>query len=578
MRDSTHRCVGIMSENMQDHGQGVSKTERSIPFKETLTVEFKSDKVKYSDKNLFEDVVAFANTEGGDLYLGVEDDGTITGLHPDHHNPTALSAYIANNTVPPVSVRCEVIESGLPVLRISVPKSCGNIVATRPGKILRRRMKIDNTPENVPLYPTEIATRLSDLRLLDSTAMIVSEGTLSDIDPLEVERLRRLILAYDGDKSLLELDDGEMLKALGFTREQNGIIYPTVAGILVVGKAASIKKFVPTGQSSFQVLEGTSVRVNEDYVLPVPASVEKIMAHADAWNPEEEIEAGLFRMPASAFDKRALREAIVNAFCHRDYSVLGRVRVAVEDEGLTVANPGGFIEGVSVQNLLTAEPHGRNQLLADALKRVGLAEKTGRGIDRIFEGSLIYGRRLPDYSNSTPVSVSLFIPRSKPDARLARLISDEQNRLGRPLPVSMLLVLNMLRDMPRSDAKQIARAAGLSESVVQTVLDKAVENGSAESYGNGNARTYVLSYMYYGDRTKGVGSVRRKDIEEAHYPEMIIDLAKNNAFVARADVADLLHISDGKAYLLLKDLVRRNVLEPVNKGRYAKYKLKEVKE
>jgi len=63
---------------------------------------------------------------------------------------------------------------------------------------------------------------------------------------------------------------------------------------------------------------------------------------------------------------------------------------------------------------LTAEPHGRNQLLADALKRVGLAEKTGRGIDRIFEGSLIYGRSLPDYSNTTSTVVSLFIPRSKP--------------------------------------------------------------------------------------------------------------------------------------------------------------------
>lgn len=55
---------------------------RLVPTKETLTVEFKSDRKKYSDANLFEDVVAFANTEGGDLYLGIEDDGYITGVHP----------------------------------------------------------------------------------------------------------------------------------------------------------------------------------------------------------------------------------------------------------------------------------------------------------------------------------------------------------------------------------------------------------------------------------------------------------------------------------------------------------------
>ena len=349
---------------------------RMIPLRETLTVEFKSDTKKYGDADLFEDVVAFANTDGGDLYLGVEDDGTITGVHKDHSNPITLGAYIANNTVPPISARTEIIDEEHPVLKISVPKSYGGIVATRAGKMLRRRMKSDNTPENVPMYPNEIATRLSDLRLLDYSAMMVFDGTLSDIDPLEIERLKKIILSYDGDKTLLELEEEELLKALGFVREQNGVLYPTVAGLLMAGRVLSIKRFVPTAQASFQVLEGTRVRVNEDYVLPILACVEKIAAHMEAWNPETEIEMGLFRMPAPEFDRRAFREAVINAFSHRDYSKMGRVRVAVTEEGLTIANPGGLIEGVTVQNQLTAEPHGRNQLLADALKRVGLAERT----------------------------------------------------------------------------------------------------------------------------------------------------------------------------------------------------------
>lgn len=86
--------------------------------------------------------------------------------------------------------------------------------------------------------------------------MVVLDGSLADIDPLEVERLRRIVLAYKGDKALLELNDGELLKALGFTREQNGVVYPTIAGILMVGRVPSIKKHIPTGISSFQVLEG----------------------------------------------------------------------------------------------------------------------------------------------------------------------------------------------------------------------------------------------------------------------------------------------------------------------------------
>lgn len=546
---------------------------RLVPTKETLTVEFKSDRKKYSDANLFEDVVAFANTEGGDLYLGIEDDGHITGVHADHANPIMLSAYIANNTVPPISIRAEIIEEEAPVLKISVPKSSGGIVATASGKILRRRIKMDNTPENVPMYPTEIASRLSDLRLLDYSAMIVLEASISDFDPLEIERLRKIILAYDGDKSLLELSNEELLKALGFTREQNGIDYPTITGLLVIGKSSAIERFVPTNSASFQVLEGTSVRVNEDYKTPVLASIEKLMSHLEVWNPEQELEIGLFRMPAPEFNTRAIREGIVNAFSHRDYSKMGRVRVAISDEGLTIANPGGFIEGVTIDNLLTAEPHGRNQLLADALKRVGLAEKTGRGIDRIYEGSLIYGRTPPDYSATTSATVTLFIPRCKPDLQFARLIANEQSRLGRPLPINTLLVLNALKDMPRSDVKQLSSVLRLSETMVKTILDKAIDHGLVEAFGGGRGRNYAIAHQLYYDK-KNTGYVLQKDIDQTRYLELITTLAQSNEFISRADIVNLLHVTDAQAYALLKKLVNQEVLLPVNKGRYAKYRLK----
>ena len=547
---------------------------RLIPEHESLVVEFKSDLTKYPDSDIFEAVVAFANTEGGELFLGVEDDGTITGVNNAHKNPITLSAFIANNTVPPVSIRAEIVEDEQPVLQISVPKAFGGIVATASGKILRRRIKGDGKPENIPMYPTEIATRMSDLRLLDYSALAVIEATIDVFDPLEIERLRKTVLAYDGDKLLLELNDTDLLKALGFVREQGKSIIPTIAGILMLGKESAIRRFVPTSAAAFQVLEGTVVRMNEDMVLPILATIEKLIQYLDAWNPEHELELGLFRMPAPDFNKRALREAIVNAFSHRDYTKLGRVRVAITDEGLTVANPGGFIEGISIDNLLTAEPHGRNPLLADAMKRVGLAEKTGRGIDRIYEGSLIYGRLLPDYSASTNVSVSLFIPRSSPNPQIAKLVSDEQNRLGRPLPINTLLILNVLKDIPRSDVHQISEATKLSETIVKTVLEKSMESGLVEAYGNGRSRNYMLSHTVYADRRNTIGYVRQADIDETRYSELIIQLAKTNDYISRSDVVQLLHVSENKAYQLLRKLVDRDILVRVNSGHYAKYRIK----
>lgn len=549
---------------------------RIIPTEESISIEFKSDLKPLSNNDIFEAVVAFSNTEGGDLYLGVEDNGNITGVHRDHENPTTLSAFIANNTVPPVSVRAEIIEDEKPVLKISVPRNPYNIVATSSGRILRRRIKADGTPENVPMFPTEMATRLSDLRLLDYSTLTVREATVEDFDSIEIDRLKRDILSYDGDKAVLELTDIDLFKALGFVKEENDECIPTVSGLLMIGKIESIKRFIPTHSVSFQVLEGTNVRINEDFVLPILASVAKLNSYLEAWNPETEIEMGLYRISVPDFNKRAIREAIINAFSHRDYSKMGRIRIAINDEGLTIANPGGFIEGVSINNLLTAEPHGRNPELANILKRVGLAEKTGRGIDRIFEGSLLYGRLLPDYSLSTNVTVNLFIPRSAPDMQIAKIISDEQHRLGRTLPLNTLLVLNLLKDMPRAEAHQLAEELNLSDTIVRNILDKAIESGIVEGYGSGRGRTYILSKKLYKTKDKTIGYVRQMDIDEARYLELVMNLAKEHDFIARADVVQLLHINKNQAYRILKKLVENNSLEPVNSGRYAKYRAKKI--
>lgn len=542
-----------------------------LPKKETLTIEFKSDRNKLQNSDIFDAVVAFANTEGGDLYLGIEDSGEVTGVHKDHKNHTTLAAFIANNTLPPVSVRAEIIEDIHPVLKISVPKSYNGIVATISGKVLRRRIKADGTPENVPMYPAEFASRLSELRMIDYSAMPVLECSIDDFDPLEIEHLRNVILSYNGERSLLDLSDEDLFKALGLVRDFNGQLVPTITGLLLIGRIDALKCHIPTHTSSFQVLSGTDVKVNDDMCLPLLSTIDKINTYMDAWNPEQEIEMGLFRISVPDFNKRAFREALVNAFSHRDYSKMGRVRVAINDDGLTIANPGGFIEGVSIKNLLTAEPHGRNPQLADALKRIGLAEKTGRGIDRIYEGSLLYGNPLPDYSNSTPVTVSLFIPRSKPDPQIAKLVSSEQNRLGRPLSLNSLLVLNVLKDMPRSNLTDLAEAVNLSEIATKAILDTSIECGIVDIYGSGRNRTYILSPKVYSTKAKRIGYVRQVDIDETRYPELIINLAKTNEFISRADVVQLLHVDNNKAYRLLKSLVDQGVLEPINKGRYAKY-------
>lgn len=547
---------------------------RMIPKKESLTIEFKSDIDCFDEKELVSEIVGMTNTEGGVLYLGVEDNGNITGVHKKHKDPNGAMALIANKTVPSLSVRAEIIEEeGIEVLQIQIPMS-KTIIATSDGRIQRRRLKPDGSPENVPMYPYEIPGRLSSLSQLDYSAQILLGATMDDLDGNERDRLRNIIKYRKGDKTLLELTDEELDKALQLVKEEAGVLYPTVTGMLLLGKEGRIAELLPTAKAVFQVLEGTKVRKNEQTSKPLLATFEMFEEYMKAWNPEREMEYGLFRVPIPEFSEAAYREGLVNAFCHRDYTVIQAVRVAIEDEGLTISSPGGFIEGVNLKNLLTVEPHGRNPVLADALKRIGLAEKTGRGIDRIFEGSIVFGRPLPDYSETTSTYVKLFIQRAEPDLAFTKMISNEENRLGRSLPINSLLILSALQSQRRLTIAEIAEVTNIGEIRAKAVVEKLVEAGLVDASGNNKARFYILSSKVYKEQDNIVGYVRQTGIDAVKYEAWIMELIqKQGGKITRDNVVELLNVSPSQAYRLLKKVADKGRIKLVGNGRMAYYEL-----
>ncbi|MEE0879715.1 MAG: putative DNA binding domain-containing protein [Treponemataceae bacterium] len=553
---------------------------RTIPKKEDLFTEFKSDtkeKNGLPDSELIDAIVGMTNAEGGILYLGVEDDGEITGLTKQHKDAIGVMALIANSTVPTVSTRAEIItENKKDILRIEVPKA-RTVTATSRGKTLRRRLKFDGSPEVVPLFPYEITSRLSELSLLDFSAQPLEGATDDDLDNLEFERLRNIIKNNIGsDKSLLELNQEDFYKALHFVVEENGKIIPTVTGLLFLGKTESLKRLIPTYRASFQVLSGTNVKINETSNEPLVKIFEKFYTYFQAWNPEKEMEYGLFRIPVPEFTPGAFREGLLNAFCHRDYTQLGQVRVLIDDEGLTISSQGGFIEGVNSENLIFVEPHGRNPCLSDVLKRVGLAEKTGRGIDRIYEGSILYGRPWPDYSESTSSIVKLFVSRANPDMQFTKMIADEQNRRNQPLSINALMILSTIRNERRVTAERLSEVIHLNKSRTSSTIENLVEAGLVEAIGNGVNRSYILSAKVYKQNNESVKYVRQTDIDAVRYPELIIKLAKQqDGVITKEDVAELLKITDVQAYLQIKKLLTEGKLVPNQKGKYANYKLKD---
>lgn len=549
---------------------------RSIPMKETLEIEFKSDVKSYPDHALVEEIVGMTNTVGGVLFLGVEDDGTITGIQKKHKDAVGVTALIANSTVPPISVRAEVIKEEKEVLKIEIPRSRG-VVSTSSGKILRRRLKLDGSPEVIPMYSYEIPSRLSELGLLDFSAQPLAGAVLEDLDPNQRIRLRRIIQnRQGGEKALLTLPDDELDIALRLVTEVAGKYVPTMTGMLLIGKEERIAELMPTARSTFQVLEGTAVRINEDSSKPLLELFENYETYLKAWNPERETEYGFFRIPIPEFDWAAYREGLVNAFCHRDYTMLGSVRVLIDDEGMSISNPGGFIDGVNLKNLLTVEPHGRNPALADAMKRIGLAEKTGRGIDRIYEGSIIFGRPWPDYTESTSRTVKLFIQRAKANLPFAKLIADEQKRQQKPLSIYTLMILSLLNGERRCSLDRIIEVTNLSENKVRAAVENMIETGLLEASGNGKNRSFIFGKQIYQEANESIKYVRQTDIDSIRRPELIMKLAKTQqGIITKQDVIDLFKISPAQAYSLLKQLKNENKIKLLNGGKYARYRIVE---
>ena len=548
-----------------------------LPPTESLTVEFKSDRKRLSDADLVEALVCLANTEGGELWLGVEDDGQVTGLHADHVLLAGLAGLVAARTSPSLQVDVAAVDiDGVQVARIRVPKAQSE-VATQAGVYVRRRIKHDGTPECVPLLPHERISRASSFGLMDVSAQPVAGCTLADFDPLERERLRQAVQKYGGDRVLLELDDEALDGALGFsTRTSAGERVPTLTGMLVIGREGALRERVSTHEFAFQVLAREAVSFNEFRRFPLLKALDWLETNFRPYNPEKEVQIGLFRVPIPKVDMGAFREAVANALVHRDYHRLGAVHVRLDDHGLTVSNPGGLVEGVTLRNLLTTAPRPRNPALADAMKRIGIVERSGRGVDKIYRGMLRFGRPEPDYSRTDSNSVVLQLATVEADEVFLQLIVGQENRQnGSALPIDSLIALAVLREQKRLGVDELAQHIHRDSPQARRTLESLVEAGLVQSHGNTRNRSYTLSAEVYQAKGQQVAYTRQAGFSSLQHEQMVLSHVQHHGRIRRSEVVELCHLTEDQAAKLLKRLKDEGRLLKSGERRWAFYTLKE---
>jgi len=537
---------------------------------ETSAVEFKGEEREpLNDRDLVQAVICLANRVGnepGYLLVGVEDDGRITGARPRHEagvtEPQRVQALIANRTRPALTCRAELVrlaEGTVLVVEVPVARIP---VGTTEGLYVRRAIGAHGRPECLPFHFHEMQALQADRGALDYSALTVTEARWEDLDPLEFERFRRSIRESRGlgDAALLDLPNRELAKALGAVAANHEITEIRVLGLLLFGKPDALQRLLPTHEAAFQKLSGAQVEVNEFFRYPLVRLMDEMLTRFRARNQEEEVMVGMLRVGVPDYPERAFREGVANALIHRDYTRLGAVHVQWYTDRIEISNPGGFPEGVRLDNLLVTPPRPRNPLLADAFKRAGIVERTARGIDTIFFEQLRNGRPAPSYERSTPTDVVLVLPGGKANLDFVRLMAEE-NQAGRALNLDELLVLNGLwleRDLT---VAQVARLIQKSESDAHSVLANLVETGLVESRGVRRGRSYHLSASTYRRLGSKAAYVRQRGFEPLQQEQMILQYVEKHGRITREETAELCRLSPYQATRVLRRLVEKDKLK-----------------
>lgn len=540
-----------------------AELERLIAAGESLDVEFKGEEHSIlSDEELVETVVCLANRSSDNparLLIGVEDDGQVTGARPRHAggrtDPLRLVALIANRTRPSLTPRVELVKlKGKEVLVFEIPPMHAP-VATTSGKYLRRTISGDGRPCCLPMFFHEMHARQADRGAEDYSSLVLPDARWDDLDPLEFDRFRRSVQERGGgDQALLALSNLELAKALGAIETDGHVRAVRVLGLLLFGKESALYRLLPTHEVAFQVLSGQRVEVNDFFRWPLLRVMEECEQRFRARNREQELMVGTLRVAIPDYSPAAFREALANALIHRDYTRLGSVHVQWHTDRLEISNPGGFPEGVRLDNLLVTAPRPRNPLLADAFKRAGIVERTARGIDTIFYEQLRYGRPPPSYERSDAWSVVLVLPGGQANLPFIQLLAEE-TRKGYDLSLDDLLILNALSQARRLTTEDAARLTQKSPVESRGILHRLVERGLVERRGERRGQTWHLSAATYRRLGQPAAYIRQRGFDRLQQEQMVLSYVNKYGRITRHQTAELCQLTSPQASRLLSRLV-----------------------
>ena len=328
---------------------------------ETENIEFKS---QFAEE-IYKEVIAFANTDGGIVYVGIDNEGNAIGLTNVDEEYTRITNGIRDAIMPDVTMCVKYFIQENKVVRITVNEGTNKPYYLKSKGLKPSGVYVRQGTSSVPASPEQIRQMIKD----------TDGDTFEEIRSLEQE------LTFDAAEIAFKRYgvefSREKYRALGMT-QKNDDIYTNLA-LLLSDQCAHTTKIAVFSDDARTVF-----RDSKEFGGSIFKQFEDAVNYLALCNKTSSVIKGVVRTDKQDYPEEAIREALLNAIVHRDYSFSGSVIINVTDRMMEFISLGGLLPGLSPDDIRSGISQPRNKNLAEVFHRLRLIESYGTGIRRIF--------------------------------------------------------------------------------------------------------------------------------------------------------------------------------------------------